>query len=64
MSGAIYTAADKDAALAKKAAADKAEQDYLEGLRRNESLPVGASSHLWLVLTCSTWIVGGAEQDY
>lgn len=47
MSGAIYTAAEKDAALAKKAAADKAEQDYLEGLRRNESLPVGVVWRAW-----------------
>ncbi|PRW45561.1 Peptidyl-prolyl cis-trans isomerase D [Chlorella sorokiniana] len=40
VSGAIYTKAEKDAALAKKAAADKAEADYLEGLKRNDSLPL------------------------
>ena len=42
VSGAVYTAAEKDAALAKAAAAGNVEREYLEGLRRNESLPVGA----------------------
>ena len=40
MSGAIYTQAEYDAAMARIEAAKSQEQRYLDSLRANESLPV------------------------
>ena len=45
VSGAIYTQAEYDAAVARIEAAKSEEQRYLDNLRANETLPVGGT---WL----------------